>query len=535
VIELESIKKDYTLNGQKVAILKGISLFVGKGEFVSIMGPSGSGKSTLSAILGCLSTPSEGSYRINGAEVTSLDANTLARLRNESIGFIFQDFNLLSGLNALENVALPLVYSGASTKIRKDRALECLRSVGLETKAFNKPNQLSGGQKQRVAIARALVNAPKFLFADEPTGALDKKTGNEILGIMQHLNMQGQTVIQVTHSPVDAAYSKRILHLVDGNIVRDEMVEKPLFALSTKEEGLEKNDFATKIWRIAQFSPTNNPDDIDAIQRLMEISSSRDSWMAAARAIVRWQHPKALKIMEQLFTSNDWVVRSEIIKYFSLRGRGDAIPYYLRSLSDPNSWVRHTAMIELKEVEQADLTVEQQALIQSKINDQDERVRATVVHIIGRWNIPEIKEILASALKDTDGRVRANAVESIKSHSLTQQFIKELEPLLNDKSNRVKANAAMILMPFNPTLSQSVARSMIASADVLTRSSGAWLFGVIQPPDAGALLLDRLLNETEEIVINQLVRSLAKLAKNQIPLNQMITGAFGLSSTPAAV
>ena len=159
----------------------------------------------------------------------------------------------MSGLNALENVALPLVYRGASAKARKERAIECLRSVGLEAKAYNRPNQLSGGQKQRVAIARALVNAPKFLFADEPTGALDKKTGNEILGIMQNLNMQGQTVIQVTHSSIDAAYSKRILHLVDGNIIRDETVEKPLFAIAGKDEVTEKNDFSTKIWRIAQF------------------------------------------------------------------------------------------------------------------------------------------------------------------------------------------------------------------------------------------------------------------------------------------
>jgi putative ABC transport system ATP-binding protein len=534
LIELDSIKKFYTLNGQKVAILKGISLFVGKGEFVSIMGPSGSGKSTLSAILGCLSTPSEGSYRINGADVTSLDNNTLARLRNESIGFIFQDFNLLSGLNALENVALPLVYRGASAKARKERAIECLRSVGLEAKAYNRPNQLSGGQKQRVAIARALVNAPKFLFADEPTGALDKKTGNEILGIMQNLNMQGQTVIQVTHSSIDAAYSKRILHLVDGNIIRDETVEKPLFAVAGKDEVTEKNDFSTKIWRIAQFSPTNNPDDINAIQRLMDISSSRDSWMAAARAIVRWQHPNAVKIMERLFTSDDWVVRSEIIKYVSLRGRGDAIPYYIRSIQDPNSWVRHTAMVELKEVDQEDLTVDQQQQILTKLSDQDERVRATAVHIIGRWNIQGIKDILANALKDGDGRVRANAVESIKSLNLTQSFTKELEPLLADKSNRVRANTAMILAPFNPSASQEVAKTMLTSSDALTRSSGAWLFGMIQTDGAGVLLLDKLRNEMEEIVINQLVRSLAKIAKNQTPLNKIITGAFGLGGEAQA-
>ena len=146
MIELNGIKKHYTLNGKDVAILKGISLFIGKGEFVSIMGPSGSGKSTLSAILGCLSTPSEGSYRINGSEVTSFDSDTLARLRNESIGFIFQDFNLLSGLNALENVALPLVYGGASAKTRKERAMECLRAVGLEAKASNRPSRLSIGR-----------------------------------------------------------------------------------------------------------------------------------------------------------------------------------------------------------------------------------------------------------------------------------------------------------------------------------------------------------------------------------------------------
>ncbi len=246
MIELDNIKKQYTLDGKDVLILKGINLFIAQGEFVSIMGPSGSGKSTLSAILGCLSTPSSGTYKLNGQDVTKLKTNEIARLRNSSIGFIFQDFNLLSGLTAVENVELPLVYCGMSSKNRRARAMECLSAVSLAHKAQNKPFQLSGGQKQRVAIARALVNNPKFLFADEPTGALDKKTGHEILSIMQKLNLMGQTVIQVTHSPSDANYSKRIIHLVDGNIVREEMVEKPTIGSITLTESSFRDDLVTK-------------------------------------------------------------------------------------------------------------------------------------------------------------------------------------------------------------------------------------------------------------------------------------------------
>lgn len=170
----------------------------------------------------------------------------------------------------------------------------------------------------------------------------------------------------------------------------------------------------------------------------------------------------------------------------------------------------------------------------TKLSDQDECVRATVVHIIGRWNIPGIKDILATALKDGDGRVRANAVESIKSLNLTATFTKELEPLLSDKNNRVKANTAMILAHFNPTASQAVAQSMLSSQDAMTRSSGAWLFGMMASEGAGAALLERLRGETEEIVINQLVRSLAKIAKNQTPLNKLITSAFGLGGEAKA-
>ena len=525
---MENIRKSFTLNGKEVPILKGISLFVGAGEFVSIMGPSGSGKSTLSAILGCLSTPSQGTYKINGQDVTKLASSKIARLRNSAIGFIFQDFNLLSGLSALENVALPLVYGGVSGRERKRRAMECLAAVGLTEKAHNKPNQLSGGQKQRVAIARALVNQPSFLFADEPTGALDKKTGQEILGIMQRLNMQGHTVIQVTHSPSDAAYSKRILHLVDGNIVRDETVENPTIGLLSTP-GREKHDeVVSKIWRVAQYAPTGSLEDLAAIKDLIEMSHSRDAQLAASRAIVRWNHKDAEDIIEALFSSSDWVVRSEILKYSNLRTREKALPYYLRGIRDPNAWVRHSAMSELKEIEQNELDDSQQQQVLKCLEDKDERVRASAVFVVGKWKVKDIKTFLKRALHDVDGRVRANAVEATKEQRLDSELVDDLIQLLGDRNNRVRANAAMILSRTRKSEALDTAKQMLASQDALTRSSGAWLLGMIKPDNSGLLLLDLMNSEKEEIVVNQIVRSLAKIARDQLPLHAQIEKVFNL-------
>ena len=220
-IELSGIKKIYKIGDQQVAALNGINLTIREGEFAALMGPSGSGKSTLMNILGCLDRPTVGSYKLDGKEISHLSDDELAAVRNRKIGFVFQNFNLLSKISALENVALPLVYAGVGRKKRLERAHHYLKAVGLDDRADHKPNELSGGQRQRVAIARALVNDPSIIMADEPTGNLDTKSTKEIMEIFINLHEQGRTMILVTHEPDIAACASRQLLVVDGVITKD--------------------------------------------------------------------------------------------------------------------------------------------------------------------------------------------------------------------------------------------------------------------------------------------------------------------------
>ncbi|MGB9720879.1 MAG: ABC transporter ATP-binding protein [bacterium] len=213
------IHKKYSLGKIEVEALRGVSLEMEENEYLSIMGPSGSGKSTLMHILGCLDTPTRGEYYLEDKRVSDYSDAELAKIRNQSIGFVFQNFNLLSRLSALENVGLPLIYAGVSKKERMERAKEILRKVGLEVRINHRPNELSGGECQRVAIARALINNPKIVFADEPTGNLDTKTGKEIMEIFDRLHKEGHTVVLVTHDPNIAAHAKRVIKLIDGRIV----------------------------------------------------------------------------------------------------------------------------------------------------------------------------------------------------------------------------------------------------------------------------------------------------------------------------
>lgn len=221
MIEITNMYKVYTMGENKVTALNGINLNIKPHEFVAIVGPSGSGKSTLMNMLGCLDVPTSGSYKLDGEEVSKLKDDKLAEIRNCKIGFIFQKFNLLQKLSALENVELPLVYQGISAKESKDRAIKSLDIVGLSERMHHKPNELSGGQQQRVAIARALVTRAPVLLADEPTGALDSKTGIEVMGILKDLNSKGNTVILITHDNSLAMQAKRIIRIQDGEIIDD--------------------------------------------------------------------------------------------------------------------------------------------------------------------------------------------------------------------------------------------------------------------------------------------------------------------------
>lgn len=221
-IRLRDIKKIYKMGGQELVALNGINLDIKRGEFAALMGPSGSGKSTLMNILGCLDRPTVGSYELEGKEVAHLSDDELAVMRNKHIGFVFQNFNLLSRISSLENVALPLVYAGVGVSERRKRALQVLEAVGLGDRAGHLPNELSGGQRQRVAIARALVNNPEIIMADEPTGNLDTKSTKEIMEIFQEMHGRGKTIILVTHEPEIAVCANRQLLVRDGVITRDE-------------------------------------------------------------------------------------------------------------------------------------------------------------------------------------------------------------------------------------------------------------------------------------------------------------------------
>ncbi|NQF14632.1 ABC transporter ATP-binding protein [Brevibacillus sp. HB1.3] len=225
VIQIEELRKQYVIGDQEIYALRGVSLSIEEGDFVAIMGPSGSGKSSMMNVIGCLDKPTSGEFFLDGYPVSLAQDDELAVIRNQKIGFVFQNFNLLPRTTAVENVELPLLYGGAPARERREKAIRALTSVGLAERLNNKPNELSGGQQQRVSIARALVNDPVILLADEPTGALDTRTSEEIMGIFQKLNDAGKTVILVTHEPDIAEYAKRIVRFRDGQIIADEVVE----------------------------------------------------------------------------------------------------------------------------------------------------------------------------------------------------------------------------------------------------------------------------------------------------------------------
>ena len=233
LIEVADIRKTYVMGTSEVHALDGVTLTIRKGEYVAVMGPSGSGKSTLMNIVGCLDTPTSGSYRLRGIEIRDREDDELARIRNQEVGFIFQTFNLLPRADALHNVELPLIYAGHPRKVRREQAREMLALVGLADRMHHRPNELSGGQRQRVAIARALVNGPSLVLADEPTGNLDTKTGEEIMALLDDIQGRGNTVILVTHEEDIASRSHRIIRLRDGKIESDRATKTAPASAST--------------------------------------------------------------------------------------------------------------------------------------------------------------------------------------------------------------------------------------------------------------------------------------------------------------
>jgi putative ABC transport system ATP-binding protein len=226
VIKTYDLWKTYIMGDQEIHAVSGVDIEIRRGEYVAIMGPSGSGKSTLMNLIGCLDTPTKGLYYLNGKLASDMEDDELARIRNKEIGFVFQTFNLLARASALHNVELPLIYAGVPTAERLERAKETLRAVDLEPRMHHKPNELSGGQRQRVAIARALVNRPSILLADEPTGALDTNTGNEIMALFERLHRQGNTIVLVTHETDIALHAHRVIYIRDGKVERDEAVSR---------------------------------------------------------------------------------------------------------------------------------------------------------------------------------------------------------------------------------------------------------------------------------------------------------------------
>lgn len=522
MIRLENIKKEFKIGTSVAHILKGISISIEKGEFVSIMGPSGSGKSTLSSILGCLASPSSGRYMLMNTDIATRSGDDLSRLRNEKIGFIFQDFNLLSGLSALENVMLPLFYSSVSKFNAKKLAMEKIESVGLQKWAYHKPHQLSGGQKQRVAIARALVSNPLFLFADEPTGALDRDTGSEIMGLMQQLNAQGHTIVLVTHSLEHCNYGKRILYLEDGLITRDEVVHNPTFSGAKIIE--DKQIFVGTVWDLIIKDPRKHPADFQAILHFFNsIQHDAQNLIYAIQAFSQWDDPEAHKLLQSLAHHEDWSVRAEVLRNVRYMNPKFAESLCVQALHDPNEWVRFLSINHFRFKNFNALNSNIVNLIHRSLEDSDERVRSSTLAVMKAWKKNAPVEKILTKLADSDGRVRANAIEVLEDFLETEINLREvIKQHTQDPHPRARANSLKALFPYEKEFVLSALKVMLAADNSMFRASASWVLKFIDPQLAIPILTERLLLEKEVSIHERLKATLEELLKEPYSLKDLL-------------
>jgi putative ABC transport system ATP-binding protein len=517
MIELDNIIKSFPFSGCEMKILKGIELFIARGEFVSIMGPSGSGKTTLAAILGCLSSPTSGTYKLDGAEVSSMNTHELSRYRRDKIGFIFQDFNLLEGMTALENVSMPLVYSGVSSSKRKQRAKDCLAKVGLAERMHHTPKQLSGGQKQRVAIARALVNNPTLLFADEPTGALDQKTTTEVMELLRSLNVSGHTIVQVTHSQNDANYSKRVVTITDGLIVQDKLVEGFTTGNTDNIEENPRDRVILGLWQVGKQIKATDDSVVAAFDAMIPHTNSQSGLIEAAKSLVKIPGVAYEKHLKYLAKHENWAVRSEIIKNLPFE-KPFAVDMVMSAMKDESSWVRFSAIMRAVQKPGSFKSKMDGVELVNMLNDSDERVRAAIVSLLAEFGAESFEASIIECLRhDPNARVRANCVEALKPligrNAGNNDAVSAISECFDVSNHRLRSTAAVYLYDYKSEESYNVLATMIEDENILTRAAGCWGLGQLTTEKRAAnRLLEMILSETEEMVRSNIIRSLVKMA-----------------------
>lgn len=499
LIQIEHLKKSYWVEGKELPILKDVIFSVSEGEFVSIMGPSGSGKSTLMSILGCLMPPTSGSFILAGRQMVGVSSLELSRTRNHMIGFVFQDYLLLEGMTAIENVLLPLHYRWDIPRSeQKKRAEEVLQSVGLAHKMHNDPRTLSGGQKQRVAIARALVTQPKILIGDEPCGALDPVSRQDVLFIFQQLVNTGVTILMVTHNEEDARYSKRILTIENGFLVEDKPVQKPQIAVNkgvlpqtatSAEPGAQaigEEQFHNAIQFLSRNPTAQN---LNLAFTLIDQVKNATQIPPMLRALQHFvQHTflqEALFSFAQKYLCHElWTVRLtavELLREILPTAPGQLpsriLDYFFQTIQDENDDVRHFSLMALGNWCRNHSLEPLLPLLKKCTEDRDPRVRADVGSICQYFFFKDVEEILFKLMEDQDNRVRANALGSLwfrakKEGEPMKILADRLVKFLGDTSNRIVADTAVYLHDLYPEMCNVAIEKLLIHDSPLHVASG---------------------------------------------------------------